>query len=612
MPLVVTNNNQVTLGVALGSSDTTMTVSSIVGLPDVSAPADYTIMTLTSASTGAIEYVRCTDLDTLTRVYTIQRGQEGTIPQTWIVGDLVKNYFTAGMFTELANSASSAMKTASHTIDGTLAVANPAGENSDLLILAKYGNQLIEGTDYNLVDGGDTINFIGGQAVETEVVTFVYTEGVAESTPTFAIEELTATEVDVNKVLRPTGAGGVEWLADNSGLTGRVVVTEASQLATINPTVEYFIDGVVDMGTQTIEVPAGGINIRGFNLGISKLISTQPNYTLFTSPVGGSGNVLDQDITYDVSGTNSSVYALTDASGFSAFEHNRVNWENCTSLGYIDGYRQGLELGTGRFGGTPQLELRGTWIGGYKCTTTIVRSLTDGAYSLFSAGVGFTMSSRFFSDVNADLNTTVSLIDFAPSNFPNPSTLQLQGCEMSRNGTKDAGDTTLLPNVSASDLCSAFRNNSGLPNTFVGGAWNVTSEVATIISSTGVFTDLLGVFTAGGLVHFDSPASGQLRHLGTDPRDFRLTLAVSLEGPANDTVQLRVKRWDDSASTLVDVITQSRPINNLQGGRDFAYFDLIVSTQLDINDYVYAEVANLTTTGNLTAEVGSYMIVESR
>ena len=174
MGLIVTNNNQVTLGVALLSTDLTMTVSSIVGMPDVSGAGDYTILSLVNVSTGAIEYVKATDLDTLNRIYTIERAQEDTLALDYPIASEVKNYFTAGMFTDLAESASSAMQTASHTIDGTLQVTNPAGTNSDILILAKYGNQLIEGTDYTISGGGETISFIGTQAIETEVVTFVY------------------------------------------------------------------------------------------------------------------------------------------------------------------------------------------------------------------------------------------------------------------------------------------------------------------------------------------------------------------------------------------------------------------------------------------------------
>ena len=128
------------------------------------------------------------------------------------------------------------------------------------------------------------------------------------------------------------------------------------------------------MGTQSIEVPAGGINLKGYNLGISKLISTAAAYTMFTSPVGGSGDVLGGDFAMDVSGASSQVFNLIGATGSGAVEFARINYDNCTSLGTLDNYRQGLEEGSGRFGGTPTLTLKGTWVGGFRPSMPTTRA----------------------------------------------------------------------------------------------------------------------------------------------------------------------------------------------------------------------------------------------
>ena len=160
---------------------------------------------------------------------------------------------------------------------------------------------------------------------------------------------------------------------------------------------------------------------------------------------------------------------------------------DCESLGIITNYRQGLEVGTGRFGGKPQLTLAGAWVGGYFIDTSIVRSLVDGAYSLFSAGAGFLMSSRFRSNMNADLNATVSFVDFAPGNFPNSSTLQLDGCLLSRNGAFNSLDATIIPNIVNSDLASSWTANVGIRNTFIGGKQTASAESATVIAVTSTF-----------------------------------------------------------------------------------------------------------------------------
>lgn len=392
-----------------------------------------------------------------------------------------------------------------------------------------------------------------------------------------------------------------------------VRVKQASDFGTVDSTKIYVIDGIVDMGSTTIEVPSGGINIIGYTFDVSKLISSDASYTMFTSPVGGSGNVLAVDMAMEVTGTGSKVFDLISATGFDAFEFNRVNWNNCTSLGVIDNYRQGLESGTGRFGGTPELELKGAWVGGYFIDTSIVRSLTDGSYSLYKAGVGFSMSSRFRSNQNIDLPASASFIDFAPSNFVNPSTVQLTSMIISRNGTFDSSDSNLTPNIGKSDLVCSWKNNNGLPNTFEGGSIGVGTESVTTINTTGVFEDLeASVWDTLNLEHFDNPSGSQLRHLGNSPREYKIIADFTIESQSNNVLTLRVRKFDDSAGTFSTVLDQNRQVNSLVGGRDVAFFSININTELDQNDYIELQIANQSSTQNATAEEDSYYIIEER
>ena len=392
----------------------------------------------------------------------------------------------------------------------------------------------------------------------------------------------------------------------------RVIVKEKEDFGVINSNTEYFLDGIIDMGATSIEIPAGGIYISGYNFDLSGLISTENNYTLFTSPVGGSGNILFDNFYMEVSGTTSKVYDIEGLTGFEAIEVDKINWNNCTSLGTIFNYRQGLETGTGRFGGTPELTLDGVWVGGYFIETSIVRSLTDGAYSLYKAGGTFLMSSRFRSNQNLDLNATVSFFDFSPSNFVNPSTIQLDGCLVSRNGAINSGDTTLIPNITEKSLASSWKNNIGLPNTFIGGTLTLSSEAATTVTFAGTFYDLAGTWAASDLQHFDSPSSGQLRHIGDSPIEFVIQIQGTLETTANDEVELKIVVWDDSASTFVDYKTVTRTINNVVGSRDIAYYAVTSPLVLDTNDYVKLQVANVGATNDITAEITTEFLVQER
>ena len=399
-----------------------------------------------------------------------------------------------------------------------------------------------------------------------------------------------------------------------TGLTNRVVVTQASDFAgTLDSTKEYFIDGAINMGSQSIEIPSGGLYLTGYNFDTSRLFSNEENYTMFVSPVVGSGNVLGKDYAIEVTGANSQVYDIFSSTGFNAFEFTRVNYNNCESLGTITRYRQGLETGTGRFGGKPQLTLAGNWVGGYFIDTSIVRSLDDGAYSLFSAGVDFVMGSRFRSNQNVDLPASASYLDFAPANFTNPSTLQLTEVIITRGGAFDSNDVNLTPNISAGDLVSDWTSNTGIKNTFEGGSIGVTTESTTTITSAGVFVDVTAAaWTTADLQHFDNPSDGQLRHLGNTPREYKVTADFLLDSSNGDDLTLRVVKWDDSASAFVTVLDQTREVNNFQGGRDVAFFNININTTLDQNDYVKLQVANVAATNDVVAEVDSYYIVEAR
>ena len=413
-----------------------------------------------------------------------------------------------------------------------------------------------------------------------------------------------------------TQANFTELYTDN--LASTIVVNQGNLATTLGGTIDstkvYVIDGVIDFtGTGlSIEVPATGISYMGTTFDISKIICSDINYTLFTSPSGGSGNVLGIDCALEVTGSGSHVYNLTDATGFNAFEFTRINYNNCTSLGTITGYRQGFESGTGRFGGSPELTLAGTWLGGYFIDSSIVRSLTDGAYSLYKAGAGFSMASRFRSNQNIDLPASASFFDFAPANFPNPSTVQLDGCIVSRNGVFNASDSNITPNAQASDLPSAWTGNVGIQNTFVGGKQKATVALATAIAVASTFYTLNATWTPSGLSHFDAPSTGRLRHIGVSPIEFKVQADFTIEGATGNEIAVRIKKWDDSASSFLDFQPTTRQINALVGGRDVAFFTILSNIVLDTNDYLLFQVANNSGTGNVTLEVESNFIVEER
>ena len=433
-----------------------------------------------------------------------------------------------------------------------------------------------------------------------------------ESLPNFNYQALGMDEVarDIQNIIAVINEGGIG--ADP--LAERIVVNQSNVSTTLGGTIDstkqYFIDGVVDMTGVTVTVPSTGIFIKGYNLDLSELTCSDNNYVMFDGAT--AGNVFFQDLSLEVTGTASQVFDLTNSSGFSAVELVRVNFNNCTAIGELNGYRQGLETNTGRFGGTPELTLSGTWLGGYFIDVSIVRGLTDGGYSLYKAGTGFTMNSRFRTNQNIDLPASASFFDFAPSNFVNPSTVQLQGALVSRSGTFDATDTNITPNITQADLASAWSNNIGVPNTFEGGRLTVTSENLTSIAAGSTWYTLNAIWTASNLEHFDSPASGQLRHLGNSPREYKCIINFVIESRANNDLGIRLRKFDQSSGSFIDFTERRRQVNSLVGGRDVAIFNFSFNVTLDQNDYVFFQVRNNSGNQDLTLELNSDWILEER
>lgn len=400
-------------------------------------------------------------------------------------------------------------------------------------------------------------------------------------------------------------------------LQSEVIVTQdnyKTTLASIDSTKQYRIDGIIDMTADpiTVEVPVGGWSFRGLNFDVSGIKCSASNFTLAESAVGGSGNILGADCFIQIDGANSRAWNFTDANGFNAFEFSQLNYINCTSLGIITGYRQGLESGTGRFGGTPELTLDGSWIGGYKITTSVAGNLSPSFNGyLFKAGGTLSLNSRFQCDMNINLPALAGFCDFSPSNFANPNTLLPEAMRVTRNGVIDPDDANLTPNVTEKDICSNWYRNVGLKNTFKGGFFKVTTEVATPIAATNTRYPLLGTYTVSNLAHFDSPSQGQARFISDSTFEFEVKAAFKIEGNQNNVINIYVV-IDRAVGGTDTIEVFPSVIDNLLGTRDIAIVNIDHPIDMKFNDVLRFEIENESATATLTAEIGSYFQVKER
>jgi len=398
-------------------------------------------------------------------------------------------------------------------------------------------------------------------------------------------------------------------------LQNMIVVNQQNYLETICGTIdsskEYFLDGIIDIGSNSITVPSTGLQIRGYSFALSGLYSNSDTFTMFVDDAFDSGTLLISDISISVLGAGSLVYNLVnDGTGF--FVTTGVIYNDCSSLGTLSQFAQGIETNVERKGGNPSLELGGTW-GGWRAESTLTR-MTSGLSTapIYKAGALLLFTSRFILDTNTDLATLNSLSDFDSSNFAEPSLFQITNSIITRDGVFNSSDTTITPNITNSSIASDWTNNQGINNTFVGCELEITLESETIIGSQGTFYDILGSWKINAEQHYSqTPGIGNgVEHLGNDPREFLVNYDIVVEGVANKEVAIIFIK-DDGSGPLV-VSTQVRPINSLVGGRDVGFFNRTFDVFLDKNDKLYAQIANLTDSTNLTVELSSYFLVTAR
>lgn len=398
----------------------------------------------------------------------------------------------------------------------------------------------------------------------------------------------------------------------------QVVVRQASDFdQPLKDGFNYFLDGVIDLtgsGVSLQLVSDGISSISGYDFRTSGLICDDDNYTLFENDGSSAGRLIINNFYIQTNGNNSQVYDIEATTGAEEIVMHNILYLNCTSLGTISGYAQALEQDTYRAAGTPELTLDGSWSKGYFIDNSLGLQLTDGSYFIYKAGPSFTMSSRFRSNQNIDLNSNIGFLDFSKSNFTNDNLLQLTDCIISRNGAFDPEDSTILPNISAAAAETLFTNCVGIQNTYPGGKITVSTEAGTPILNISTFAQLAGTFTSSDLQHFSAssdPTIPTLTNDATNPTEFTIVLDLTLESRANNEVEIRFKK-----TTALGVVTnfgnQARQVNSLIGGRDVAFFNSTENVILNKGDSITIEVTNNTSINDVTAENGSSILINQR
>lgn len=338
--------------------------------------------------------------------------------------------------------------------------------------------------------------YVANELINGPTISSVEFSGVVtivQTTPDYLIKGLSAPVTLLNYGDIKTNALSYGKYVNMNSITStfkekskEIVVRDKMDLVnkTLDSDLNYIIDGTITLGaTDYIEVPVGGLSISGYGFDVSEIKATSNGSTIFKSPVGGCGNIFIANLSIEASGTGSKVFDCTNAGdvvgGADAVELNVVNFDNCTSLGNLVNFRQGLWNNVGIFGVKDGLTLDGVWSGGFRADLVIVRNFgtVSVVSTLFKAGASLLFKSRFITDINADFKTDGSLSNFVAGNFFTTNLFQIKGAQITRAGVIDPTQN-YTGTITATDDVSDWAGNNGIKNSYLQPYGFITSSMS--------------------------------------------------------------------------------------------------------------------------------------
>jgi hypothetical protein len=297
----------------------------------------------------------------------------------------------------------------------------------------------------------------------------------------------------------------------------------------------YEIDGVIDMGADSIVVPSTGLTFIGYGNNFSNLYTSANGATLFA----GGGNLFVNDIKLSCTGTSSKLFNLTDPTGTNACEFVNVNFENVVEIGSLSGYRQGLILNGGFYSVSQGFTLNGAWSGGFRIDVANSSALSATGFVLFKAGVGFTVGNRFVSNANLTINSPAIGYQFTAANFLADAGFQLVDGIFRGTGT-------FVDGIAASSIRSLWRDTIGVDDTFQGVVFNNTADRTTDIVTTNLYTELSANVAVTEATWFSSQSAAfyRARYDSSVSINVAIELFLSLSGNANAEIEIEIRNYE--------------------------------------------------------------------
>lgn len=370
----------------------------------------------------------------------------------------------------------------------------------------------------------------------------------------------------------------------------RIKVTNESQLQTIVSGTEYLITGELEITTPIVIAAGVKCKIRGLGTSISKLYSSANNFTMIVGTA--VSDVQIDKIAFEVTGTNSKVFDLKSQTGNEAFEMDSVNFDNCSKIGVLDNFRQGLGINIGYLGGKPEYEFKGAW-NGFRISTAIIRGTSSG-YTFWKAGAGFTFSGRFLTDINAVIPSGSVFCDFAASNITNDESLQFINADF--NPGISAG--SILPNISTASTKVRASRSKGIPNTYVGGSWEMVANTLTALTGSTP-AKVLGTTTYELLSWLSGTNNNEFISESTKEIIVEAHFNGSFIGESNIEYLLTVRKWVAASSIYEDISSVLFTTNGI-GASDKSETVSLLTKNFALNhlDRVELWISDFTGAGN--------------
>ena len=391
------------------------------------------------------------------------------------------------------------------------------------------------------------------------------------------------------------------WL-NISALANAIYVHDAATLTgTLESGKVYVIDGVIDIGSDSINVPEGGLVLQGLGFGVSKITTSENNATIFSYGGSYSGDLFIHDLEIEATGTGSKVFDLDNNGNSGAVECVGTNFLNCKSLGTLDSYRQGLWSNLALLFCTDGLTMSGTWSGGFRATTCIIVG-SGFTGTVFKEGTSLSIGGRIISDMNAaNLNSSGTFCDFQPANITNDASFLMDGVTV--NSASNA-----FPNMPASDTKARFSRCVGADNTYVGGQWAISTETATSCTA-GTPIKLAGTTTYSDMQWFSQTTNNAFVYDGANDIEVVVHVSLSYDGTNNDVIKTIIRKYDNSGASYSDVsITGGQTIRS---GNRLDSVNLHGFTTLSQNDRIEIWVEN-DSSNNVTASLDGLVSVSER